>query len=330
MADQPQVVPWLQTRWSHLCGLHRSQRLPHALIVHGAKGLGKGEFATAFAHYLLCHSPQGDQPCGRCRACELNAAGGHPDLYQLAPEDTGKPIKVDQIRVLTDFINSTAQQGGYRVVVINPADAMNIAAANALLKMLEEPGQDTVLMLLTDRIGQLMPTIKSRCQRVECALPDSETAKQFVMAELKVDAEEAGNLLAVTNGAPVAAIDYSQSGLADQRSQLIKGLADVLKQRRSVVDVAQSWQKMDLELALGWFYSMLVDVARAKSTGTETVQHADARNMLLAVTRKVNAKALFELAEVVQEERKSLILRQNTNKQMMLERILLGWLAIVK
>ncbi|MDI3326233.1 DNA polymerase III subunit delta' [Pontibacterium granulatum] len=325
-----EVFPWLAECRVHLCELHRTQRLPHALIVHGAQGIGKANFATAFAHYLLCQSPQGDQPCGSCKACELNNVDGHPDLYLLEPDDIGKPIKVDQIRQLTDFICSTAQQGGYRVVIINPADAMNVAAANALLKMLEEPGKDTVLMLITDRLGQVMPTIKSRCQRVECPLPSEQVATDFVAQALSLDADEAQRLLRINNGAPMATLNYSESDQAEWRSQLVKGLADVLKQRRTVVEVAQAWQKADLELMLGWLYSMLVDISRAKATENEALKQEDAHNMLVAVSRKTNPAKVFELASLVQEERKSLILRQNTNKQMLLERILLAWSAIVR
>lgn len=325
-----EVFPWLSECWAHLCSLHRDQRLPHALIVHGVQGIGKANFATAYAHYLLCQSPQGDLPCGQCRACELNSVNGHPDLYMLTPDEPGKPIKVDQVRALTNFICRTAQQGGYRVVVINPADAMNIAAANALLKMLEEPGRDTILMLLTDRLGQVMPTIKSRCQRVECPLPSEQVAVAYVAEALKLDIDDATRILRINNGAPMSALAYSASNQAELRSQLVKGLADVLKQRRTVVEVAQSWQKSDLELLLGWFYSMLVDISRAKLTKNEELQQSDARNMLLAVTRKSDPVKVFELANLVQEERKSLILRQNANKQMLLERVLLAWSAIAR
>lgn len=323
-----EVVPWLSGCWQHLCQLHQSKRLPHALIVHGTRGCGKARFATAFAHFLLCHQPHGDQPCGHCRGCELNAVNGHPDLYRLQPEEAGKPIKVDQIRALTDFIFSTAQQGGYRVVVIDPTDAMNVAAANALLKMLEEPGRNTVLMLLTDRIGQVMPTIKSRCQRVECPLPSEAEAVAFVQQALSLDEDAARNILRINNGAPMAALAYESLGMASWRTELIKGLADVLKKRRTVVDVAQSWQKADLEVMLAWFYGLLVDIARARLTESEALRQEDAFNMLLAVTRKCNTHRLFQLADIVRDERKGLMLRQNSNKQMLLERLLLEWASI--
>lgn len=324
------VYPWLQERWQHLCGLHLKRRLPHALIMHGNQGIGKHNFATAFAHFLLCQSPSENAPCRCCRACQLNQVNGHPDLFNLEPDEPGKQIKVDQVRGLTAFICNTAQQGGYRVVILNPADAMNVAAANALLKMLEEPGRDTVLMLLTDRLGQVMPTIKSRCQRVECPLPLEVDAVPFVADKLNVDSDEATRILHINNGAPLAALNYQESGLEEWRSQLVRGLADVLKQRRTVVEVAQGWQKSDLILMLGWFYSLLADASRAKLTQTDVMRQSDAQNMLLAVTRKSDPRKLFKLANLVQEERKSLILRQNTNKQMLLERILLEWAAIVR
>lgn len=326
MSELVAAYPWFDVVQSRLCDLHAKKRLPHAMLLHGLPGIGKAGLAKAFAQYVLCQQPAGGVPCGRCKACELNAAGTHPDLFQLSPEEAGKQLKVDQIRALGEFIYSTAQQGGYRVVVIEPADAMNVASANALLKMLEEPGKDTLLLLVTSRMGQVLPTIKSRCQHIECHPPALPEAVSWLTGMASIDAEQAENILSINRGAPEEALKYIQNGLEESRTQFVRGLADILKQRRTALEVAQAWQKLDIELMLGWFYSLLSDIARVEACESEEyLRHSDARNMLLAVAKKAQPVKIFNLINKVHEERRALLLRQNPNKQLLLEGVLLEW-----
>lgn len=328
--DRPVVLPWLKGRWEYLLELKAQNRFPHALLINGPEGTGKACFALALANYVLCRNPQGGTACGRCRSCELTGSGGHPDLYQLKPDEPGKPIKIDQIRELTDFIYSTAQQGGYRVVIIDPADSMNINAANALLKMLEEPGSNTLLMLLTHRLGQMMPTIKSRCQRVDMPPADVSLATQWVATQLEVDASEAAQLLVIAHNSPLQALAYKQDDLLGLRAKVLKGLADILKSRSSSVEVAQSLYKEDLELVLGWIYSWTVDIARSSQgrADPELLRHADAKNMLLALARKVSSRKLYGFADQVQAARKDLMFRRNPNKQLLMEKLLSDWYSL--
>lgn len=330
MSELVTAHPWFNDRFQHLTQLHQVNRLPHALLLHGMPGIGKADFAQSFAHYLLCQQPENNRACGHCKPCELNMAGSHPDLYLLEPEEQGKQLKVDQVRALNEFIYSTAQQGGYRVVVLNPADSMNIASANALLKMLEEPGGDTLILLITSKMGQLLPTIKSRCQHVECHPPAEAEAVSWLMNAAELDEERAKNILHINLGAPMEALAYINNGLNEQRAQLVRGLADILKQRRTALEVAQAWSKLNIELILSWFYSLLIDAARgALCESSEFIRQDDARNMINAVAKKTNPVRIFKLADKVHEERKAILLRQNPNKQLLLECILLEWAALL-
>ncbi|PIE23780.1 MAG: DNA polymerase III subunit delta' [Neptuniibacter caesariensis] len=330
MSNLVNAYPWFADKTEHLVALHNQDRLPHALLIHGMHGIGKALFAKSFAQLLLCQSPTGSATCGCCKACELNAAGNHPDLFILEPEEAGKQLKVDQVRGLGEFIYSTAQQGGYRVVIIDPADAMNIASANALLKMLEEPGSDTLLMLITAKMGQVLPTIKSRCQHIECTVPDESEAINWLITESDLDEASARGILQINRGAPKEALAYLERNQGEVRAQFIRGLTDILKQRRSPIEVAQAWQKMDLELVLGWFYSLLSDVARCSLCRNDSVlRNSDAGNMLNAVAKKTDPVTIFKLMDKVHEERRAIVLRQNPNKQLQLECLLMEWAAVL-
>lgn len=331
-ADQQALVyPWLNERWEYLNRLRSEGRLPHALLLNGSGGIGKLAFARSIGRLLLCDQPVELKPCGRCRGCQLNEAGSHPDYVELRPDEPGKPIKIDQIRNLNSFIYSTAQQGGYRVLVMEPAEAMNISAANALLKMLEEPGENTLMVLVTHRLGQVMPTIKSRCQRIDCAPPASEMAVAWLATRLEVEHERAEQLLQISYGSPLRALDFNEQGLAELRSKVLKGLADILKQRQSVVELAQSLSRDETELILGWLHDWLNDIARVSVSGDEKLlRHKDVRNMLLAVAKATSTDKVFALADRVQSERVGLMNRQNPNKQLLLESILFGWVGLVR
>lgn len=327
-----QQYPWLAERWDYLARLYEQARLPHALLINGPQGVGKSAFAHAFADYLLCHQRSDGHACGQCKSCLLSQSeAGHPDFYLLEPDEPGKPIKVDQVRELTDFVNSTAQQGGYRLVMIDPAHDMNIAAANALLKTLEEPGRDTILLLLTHRLGQVMPTIKSRCQRLDIAAPASEVAVPWVASQLQVNESQARLYLATANGAPLVALQCADDSLRELRQQLVGGLADILKRRRTLVEVSSQWQKLDLEKLISWLHSLLGDLARLQVSQDDCqLRHDDAANMLRALSKRVSSDRLFSYIDQVAEARRALLLRQNPNKQLLVESLLLGWIGLAQ
>lgn len=168
------ILPWHVPVVERLAAQHRAGRLGHALLVSGEIGTGVSQFMFNIAAGLLCKGPEGLLACGQCRSCQLLAAGGHPDAKYLVPEDA-KVIKVDQVRAAINFANSTAQQGGYRIIMIAPAEALNTSGANALLKVLEEPGDNTVLLLASYAPAALMATLRSRCQKL--ALPPPTVAE---------------------------------------------------------------------------------------------------------------------------------------------------------
>ncbi|MET0356640.1 MAG: DNA polymerase III subunit delta', partial [Cellvibrio sp.] len=209
MSDFPShPYPWQLQEWQQLNQQITAKKLPHALMFAGAKGIGKRHLAESLAQLLLCLSPIEGTPCGKCRGCMLNKVQNHPDLIVISPEEGAKGIKVDQVRSLIDDLGKTAQQGGYKVVVLEPAEAMNANAANALLKSLEEPAANTLIILVCHTPSAVLPTIRSRCQMRLLPTPNSEQVIHWLrplMAGSNVPVEK---LMEAAGGAPLTALAY--------------------------------------------------------------------------------------------------------------------------
>jgi DNA polymerase-3 subunit delta' len=214
-------------------------RLPAALLLAGPAGVGKGDFAQALAQAALCmEPPPGHEACGHCQGCRLFLAGTHPDLRVLeasAPEEAGadaglastgtaptRVISVERVRELRDFIEMSSHLGGRKVVVINPADRLHPSAANALLKTLEEPPPETVFVLVSPRLQQLLPTLRSRCFRLDFRVPDATVALEWLRAEGVQDPETA---LAHGGGAPLAAAELARSTFWKRRQEIARLLS---------------------------------------------------------------------------------------------------------
>jgi DNA polymerase-3 subunit delta' len=237
--------PWHAEHWSRLQARQVRGALPHALLLCGPAGLGKRAFAQRFVHSLLCERPGGQagDACGHCRACLLLAAGSHPDLvgltYGLRKDGVQRSeIVVEQIRDLSARLAMSSQFGGWQIAVIDPADAMNPAAANALLKTLEEPAAQTMLVLLADAPWQLPQTIRSRCQRIEFHLPAPDQALAWLQNEGVADAAAA---LEAAGGNPGLARDWTQQGALDRRREVRKDLAALAAGRGQTADVVKRW-----------------------------------------------------------------------------------------
>jgi DNA polymerase-3 subunit delta' len=326
-----EVFPWFMPQWERILQLHTADRLPHAILLNGMKGIGKARFAEAVAGFVMCHKPTEGRACGHCRSCQLLNTSGHPDLYYLNPEEPGKAIKVDQVRELTEFMHNTAQQGGYRVVIMDPAEAMNVSAANALLKTLEEPGAASLLILITHQLGQVLPTIKSRCQRLDCPTPLSKVAVPWLAKQLSIEENEATQLLKVVHGAPIAGLTFKSDGQQSLRGDWLTALRELLQQKKTVIEVSEQFAKLDVELLLEWTVGVLADVNRYLICQDATrIRNNDVEKMIKGVAKNTSADKLFKMMDVVQEELLGLKRRHNPNKPLLLERILLQWVGLVR
>ncbi len=325
MKETPEcrIYPWQQPLWQHLLGAHRAGRLPHALLLTGAEGLGKGRLAAAFGQALLCEALSDDgRPCGVCRGCHLFRVGNHPDYRRIEPEAPGKAIKIDTIRAFIDKEPLMAQAEGHKVIVIEPADAMNSAAANSLLKTLEEPTPWTVIILVTSRPGQLPATIRSRCQRIICPVPPRGEAMEWLAG--RVETGDPALLLAMSGGAPLLARQLAEPELLQERARMVDELHAALNGQQDPVAIAGRWDKLELHRVLHWMSSWLIDMLRLKfGKQPPTLYNPDQARNLQAMAQAVDFKVLYGMLDRLYEANRTL--GSQLNSLMTLESILLAW-----
>lgn len=289
---------WQSEQFQLLWRAKNDNRLPHALLFTGLKGTHKAALAQGFCAALLCQqvTAQG-KPCGQCQSCRLIAGRVHPNVLWVEPEKAEVAIKVDQIRAVNDFINHTSLQGEHRIVIIHPADEMNISAANALLKTLEEPSTGALLILINDQRGRLPATILSRCQRVLFPPPTRDQA-----------------LVWLTN-------QPSRLDLFQTLIRLAEGKGDPIKS-------ASELQNNDPLQLLDCFLSWVVDLLRLQlNSDSDNLINKDFSQQLMELKQKTQLKKNIKLMEYVQHLRTQLCEGINFNKQLMLESLFIEWIG---
>ncbi|HET7832852.1 MAG TPA: DNA polymerase III subunit delta' [Gallionella sp.] len=273
------IYPWQQADWVRLQELRK--RPSHALLFKGAKGIGKLDLALRYARSLLCEHPdEGGFACGTCSSCHWFEQGAHPDFRLLQPEalsqdeeesddsrsasgkKPSKQISVEQVRSLAGFFGMSAHQGGRRVVVIHPAEAMNVNAANALLKNLEEPPQGVLFILVAHKPQQLLPTILSRCLSFTLSAPDAESAARWLAGQGVTNPAEA---LAAAGYAPLQAVQLDEQLGSEERGKLLRGVRQ--PKNLDVFSLAEALQKTEQALVVQWLQQWCYDLISMKLAG---------------------------------------------------------------
>ncbi len=323
------VLPWQQQYWDHLCDYRRQNRVPQALLITGNKGLGKQHLANQFAFSLLCMKPQDNGlNCGLCDRCLLLNAETHPDFIQIKPDEPGKAITIGQVRALVTRLTLKPQFESYRVVIVNPADLMNNAAANAFLKCLEEPTERTVMLLITDKPAHLPATIVSRCQKLAVAKPDKEIAFAWLKQQnIKTLQFNAFALLGLAQGSPLLALDYANDGTMMLRNDCFKAWMDIAKQRRHPVIIAEEWHKLPESPLIFWITSWIVDIIKCSYLiKADWLYNPDLKEALQELSQQLEVKELYKLYDLILITRQRL--NTQINKHTMFEEILINWFEL--
>jgi DNA polymerase-3 subunit delta' len=317
------LYPWQAEAWRQLQQLRG--RLPHAILFYGPEGIGKTAFAEHFAQSLLCRAPAPEgHPCGACDACGWFSQYGHPDFRRVRPEiledggageaeegkDAGegrkaakaakapsKDIKIDQIRALADFMNISTHRHGMRVVALYPAEALNGAAANALLKTLEEPPPDTIFILVSNGLDRLLPTILSRCRKFALSAPPQEEALAWLRQQGVADADV---WLAEQGGAPLAAHALAQSDSREAMDELLRMLA--APGVDNALKAAERLQKTPMPDLVAWLQRWLHDVFSLKLSG-RIRYYPRYRKELAALAGRAETGALLKQLKAMNERK---------------------------
>jgi len=326
--------PWFSPLWQRLSA--QPELLPHALLLEGPRGIGKRDFALEFAHALLCEAPTQDgHACGQCVACHWLAQDSHPDFRLLEPltgdeegiAEEGPPtrkrreINIAQVRALADFVNLSSHRAGGRVVVIHPAETLNPAASNALLKTLEEPSPNTHFLLVSHQPHFLLPTIKSRSFSLSMPQPSPAQAAAW-LKELGV--HEAELCLALAGGAPLLARDFADADYLKERRIFLSALQ--APTQLNWLALAEQGARADLAARFDWLQKWLYDLVSSR-LAKQVRYNLDFASGLQDLASRVNLSRVQQFArELAQIKRR---LQHPLNPQLLLESVLLSYLTAV-
>ena len=312
-----QIYPWQQQVWDTLTG--RFPKLGHGLLFYGKKGCGKEAFAQQFLAWVLCLNRQPKRPCGECGSCQWLKADTHPNYVYISTDEDNKKqnakIKIEKIRDLLPFVQQTVD--GWRVIVIEPAEALNIASSNALLKTLEEPGENIVIILLADHYLKLPATIRSRLQHFALDRISSAQFSEYVEAQLP----EAGSsqqqlLMNLSNQMPLQAIEVAQSSWLPLRQEFMEDWKKLVIQKNMPMAIATKWNK---SLSFGEFSQMfeylLSDLICVKLN--QAVKNIDLDFNVLA--EQYSLETLFKIYEDFQRAKQ--YLEQNVQSNLVLDEL---------
>ena len=336
------LYPWQQEAWQQLQALR--SRMPHAILFHGAQGIGKADFIERFAQALLCEDVRADgHACGACASCGWFLQHNHPDYRRVRPEaledevadeadadgeavkkasktkTPSKDIKIEQIRALADFMNISTHRQGLRVVVLYPAEALNVPASNALLKTLEEPPPGTVFLLASNSLDRLLPTILSRCRKFAMPMPGHEQALAWLKTQGLNDAD---SWLREQGGAPLAALAQSEAGGREETEQLLQLLAHPGVE--AALKVADKLQKSPLAPQVASLQRWLYDLLSCKLSGTIRY-YPRHRRELEALSARIHVSHLMAAIKGASERRA--IADHPLSPKLFLEEMLLDYAA---
>lgn len=333
MANFSEIYPWQSTVWARLN--QDKQRLPHALLLHGRAGIGKYDFARSFSQALLCvNRATSEKACGVCASCNWFNDESHPDFRLLSPEQETEAddeslvtkkskkktqISVAQVRDLNDFLSlSSHRSNGLRIVLIHPAETLNVASANALLKVLEEPASGVVFILVAHQLQRLLPTIISRCQKISMPIPDEAEALAWLSEQ---GVQNAKQQLAYLEGSPIKV--FAEQAQFNQLSEVWRFLSLGRKLEPHVV--APAVIATSVELGVIAIQKWLYDIAAIK-LGQQARYHLQHMGALQVLAEKVNLSRLFEMQKKTNDLRK--LASHPLNHELQMESLLLEYTKI--
>ncbi|MCR4300921.1 MAG: DNA polymerase III subunit delta' [Sulfuricaulis sp.] len=320
----PERYPWHEALWSALS--RQFDQLPHALLLQGRPGLGKHDFAVQLAQALLCERPRNAMACGACHGCHLFQVGTHPDLSGIGLLDDARNIVVDQIRALGDFLSLRPHTARRKVVIISPAEAMNLNAANSLLKLLEEPPLGSMLLLVTSHPARLPATIRSRCVRLLFRHPTPVVGWTWLEARPQTG-DNPAQLLNFAGGSPLLAESLAREEFPQVRAQLLQDLAALAQSREHPVTCAARWKDMGTARILGWLYGFANDLIKLGLGAPDpALMNKEAVTFDKDQRNKYKISELYDFIDAIVENYRQL--NSPLDELLILEDILIRWVRL--
>jgi DNA polymerase-3 subunit delta' len=318
LARSVMAASWLEPARVQLTAAVQHDRVAHALLIQDAPGAGGDQLALWMAQLLLCLAPGPAGPCGACAGCIRSRENRHPDFTQIGLIEDSKQIRVEQARDLSAHLALASHQGGYKVALLDPADALNWNAANALLKTLEEPPARTVLILVAQQPSRLPATILSRCQRLRIRTPERGPALSWLRQFVGEGPWEA--VLDVIGNAPLLAAGLDPRAVLQIRDETLSGLGDLAARHADAAQLADAWSRTDLALRLSCVENWLTErIRRSLGAGTYSTEMRDGAQVARPDPRS-NAPQLFDLLEQLRALRAALA--TPVNRSLVLESLL--------
>lgn len=310
---------------------HREGRMPHALLLSGPRGVGKRLFAEAFIQARLCRHPRAQgTACGECDGCRQFLAGSHADYRSVGIEAKRRNILIDQLRQLTEWLSLTASSESGKHALIEPAERMTTGAANSLLKTLEEPPGNTVMVLISALPGRLPATVRSRSQVLELPRPTRDEALAWLLKqplqETQATEADRAEALAMADGSPLAALSWLESGGLGRARESSGALLAVASGRESLVAAAERLSKQELTALLQWWRIWLEALIRRGQAGPgfSSPLLDDDNAELQKLLKAIDWKAAHELHQALDDaERRA----DSANPQLLIESLLGRWYA---
>jgi DNA polymerase III subunit delta' len=312
-------LPWLKDAQQRMRAALRSGRLPHSLLLLSPPGLGAERLTNWITALALCESP-GERPCDACASCRLLRSDTHPDVYGVRLEEDAQQIKVDQVRELIESLTLKSYRRGYKVGVIEGAEALNANGANAFLKTLEEPAPRTMLIMIARPNHRLPATIASRCLRLTLRAPPGDAAIAWLNANSS-GAQSWGAALALAGGAPLLALQLDTAGLSAIDADMRQSVAELSEGSVDITLLADRWLHSNPGVRITWLENWItqrVHAALGSLTSHQTAEPVRLPGALL----KPKIRALFELLDAARELRR--LASTGMNQQLALEALLVG------
>jgi DNA polymerase-3 subunit delta' len=291
-----------QSQWDHLRLAWEQGRNPQSMLFIGAMDRALAEFTTQFTMLVLCKVSSAN-PCQKCIDCQMVAQGQHPDVEWIKPEKAGGPIKIDQIRELQSYSYLTPQRATHRLIIIEAADRMNTAAANALLKVLEEPAAHTLFLLMAQQLSTVLPTVLSRCQVFHFApVMDLSATNLLTLGERYSQESE-------------------QAQIIHQAESILDGLIAVIEKKSHPCVVVPQWAEFELNTILWFLYLVYAQIQNMWIN--KPMLNGPAAQQLQQLSNLLNPIVIFSQIDKINLLRRKLSHNLNVNSTLVLEDLLL-------